>query len=229
MKKLLSGFTKFDMILWSISTATVLAAYCLLPSGEPIGCIASLIGITALILLAKGRAAGQILMIIFSLIYAAISFQTKYYGEMLTYLLMTAPMAVFSLISWIRNPYKNGKSVKVATLNAKKISMMLIFTLSVTVVFYFILAYCGTASLLISTISVATSFFAASLTFLRSPYYALGYSLNDIVLIILWSIASGGKAEYIVMVICFSVFLINDMYGFICWQEMKKKQLRDGD
>ncbi len=226
MNKLLSGFTKFDITLWSISTVIILTSYCLLPSGNPAGCIASLIGITALIFLAKGRAAGQILMILFSTIYAVISFQMRYYGEMLTYMLMTAPMAVFSLISWLRNPYKSGKSVKIAKLNAKKLIAMLILTAAVTVIFYFILAYFGTASLLISTISVSTSFFAASLTFLRSPYYALGYTLNDIVLIVLWSIASGGNPEYIVMVICFSVFLINDMYGFFCWQSMKKKQLR---
>ena len=48
----------------------------------------------------------------------------------------------------------------------------------------------NTPNLIFSTISVVTSFFAASLTMLRSSYYALGYASNDIVLIILWILAS---------------------------------------
>ncbi len=43
-------------------------------------------------------------MIIFSLLYGIISYTFSYYGEMITYLGMTMPMAVFALISWLRNP-----------------------------------------------------------------------------------------------------------------------------
>lgn len=38
-------------------------------------------------------------MILFSLLYGIISFTFSYYGEMLTYVGMTMPMAVFALIS----------------------------------------------------------------------------------------------------------------------------------
>ena len=47
-----------------------------------------------------------------------------------------------------------------------------------------------TPNIVFSTISVTTSFLAASLTMLRSSYYALGYAMNDIVLIVLWVLAS---------------------------------------
>ena len=71
--------------------------------------LASLIGVTSLIFNAKGNPFGQFLMVWFSLLYGVISFSFAYYGEMLTYLGMTMPMAVFSLISWLRNPYKKTK------------------------------------------------------------------------------------------------------------------------
>ena len=94
----------------------------------------------------------------------------------------------------------------------------------VTVAFYFILRTFGTANLIPSTISVITSFVAAYLTMRRSPCYALGYAANDVVLIVLWVLASIDDISYISMVICFITFLVNDMYGFINWRRMLKRQ-----
>ena len=75
-----------------------------------------------------------------------------------------------------------------------------------------------------STISITTSFIAAYLTFRRSPYFALAYASNDIVLIVLWVLASFKDISYISVVICFVVFLVNDLYGFISWLRMMKRQ-----
>jgi hypothetical protein len=82
----------------------------------------------------------------------------------------------------------------------------------------------GTARLNISTLSIATSFFAASLTYMRSPYYAVFYSANDLVLIIMWVIASREDKGCIPMIFCFVMFLANDMYGFVNWRRMERVQ-----
>lgn len=109
-------------------------------------------------------------------------------------------------------------------LEIKEIIFMVLLTLIVTVVFYFILKYFNTANLIPSTLSVTTSFLAVYLTFRRSPYFALAYALNDIVLIVLWVLASLTDSSYISVVICFIVFLVNDLYGFINWKRMEKIQ-----
>ena len=186
---------------------------------------ASLIGVTSLIFSAKGNPIAQVLMIIFSLIYGIISFSFAYYGEMITYLGMTMPMAVFALVSWLRNPYNGNKSqVKVNHIHRSEVAFMLILTAVVTVVFYFILEFFNTANIVPSTISVTTSFLAVYLTFRRNPFFALAYAANDIVLIVLWIMAVMTDLSYVSVVICFTVFLANDIYGFINWQKMKKKQ-----
>ena len=168
-------------------------------------------------------------MIVFSLLYGIISFSFAYYGEMITYLGMTMPMAVFSLISWLRNPYKGNKSeVEVNRIRKVEQVFMWLATIAVSVIFYFILKYFNTANLLPSTISVTTSFLAAYLTFRRSPYFALAYAANDIVLIILWVMASISNIHYISVVVCFVAFLFNDIYGFVSWQNMKKRQSKNG-
>lgn len=59
---------------------------------------------------------------------------------------------------------------------------------------------------------------AAALTMLRTSYYALGYAANDIVLIVLWVRASLEEPAYIPIIVNFTIFFVNDLYGFISWR-----------
>ncbi len=223
--KILKYFSRFELALWSSSLLLITLFYCLFDRSSTLTLIASLLGATSLIFCAKGNPIGQFLMIIFSILYGIISYSFAYYGEMLTYLGMSGPMALFSLISWLRNPYNGKKSeVKVNRIKAGEIAFMLTLTVFVTFVFYFLLKYLGTASLIPSTFSVTTSFIAVYLTFRRSPYFALAYALNDIVLIVLWVIATSVEVSYISVVVCFVMFLANDLYSFVNWKRMEKKQ-----
>ena len=94
----------------------------------------------------------------------------------------------------------------------------------ITTLFYFILKYFNTANLLISTISVTTSFSAVYLTFRRSEYYAVAYGANDIVLIVLWGLMCIKDISYLSVVTNMLVFLLNDTYAFINWRKMRKRQ-----
>ena len=164
-------------------------------------------------------------MVVFSLLYGIISFTFAYYGEMITYLGMTMPMAIFALISWLRNPYNGNKAeVKVNSISRMETVLMWVMTVAVTVLFYFILEQFNTANIVPSTISVTTSFLAVYLTFRRSPYFALAYAANDIVLVVLWVLASLCDVRYISVVVCFAAFFANDIYGYLSWQKMKKRQ-----
>ncbi|MBO5410263.1 MAG: nicotinamide mononucleotide transporter, partial [Clostridia bacterium] len=172
-----------------------------------------------------GNPFGQLLMVIFSILYGIISYSFAYYGEMATYLGMTGPMALFALISWLRNPYKGKRSVvAVNRISGKEVIFILVLTAVVTVLFYFILGYFNTANMLPSTLSVTTSFIAVYLTFRRSPWFALAYAANDIVLIVLWILAALQDISYVSVIVCFAVFLVNDLYGFFSWLKMEKSQ-----
>lgn len=218
-------FSLKEKLLWGISTALIIISFAIFDRENYLTLAASLVGATSLIFNAKGNPFGQFLMIVFSILYGIISFTFAYYGEMITYLGMTGPMAVFALISWLRNPYNDNKSeVKVNTLKRKEIVFMFVLSAVVTVIFYFILVKLNTANIIPSTISVTTSFLAVYLTFRRSSFFALAYAANDIVLIVLWVMASITDASYISVVICFAVFLVNDLYGFINWAKMKRRQ-----
>lgn len=221
----LAYFTKGEWALWLGSVASIVVSYTLFEQSEYLTLWASLIGVTSLIFCAKGNPIGQGLMVVFGLFYGYISYTFAYYGEMITYLGMTLPMAVVALIAWLRHPYQgNHAQVKVHRLTRPEFHLMWVLTLVVTVVFYHILAFFGTANLLPSTLSITTSFMAVFLTYKRSPYFAIVYACNDLVLIVLWLLATAQDVRYLAVVVCFVAFFINDIYGFISWRRMAKAQ-----
>lgn len=223
--KICSKLNKTEFAIWLLSVITIAVSFLLVSEKDYLTLTASLIGATALIFVAKGEVLGQILTVVFSIFYGVISFKFRYFGELITYVGMTAPIALMSAVTWLKNPYKKGESeVKIAKLTKGKIILMIVLTAVTTFVFYFILRYFNTANLFFSTVSVATSFSASYLMLFRSPYYAVAYAANDVVLIILWVLASVTNIQYVPMVICFVIFLVNDLFGFISWQKRKKQQ-----
>ena len=228
LKSFIEYFSKTELFLWCSSVTLIILSFILFDRTNYMTLAASLLGVTSLIFNAKGNPVGQVLIILFSLLYGIISYTFAYYGEMITYLGMTMPMAALALISWLRNPYNGNKAeVAVNRVHRKEVAFMCGLTVIVTAVFYFILEYFHTANIIPSTLSVTTSFIAVYLTFRRSAYFAIAYAANDLVLIILWVLASFSDMKYISVVVCFMAFFVNDVYGFLNWRKMEKRQARE--
>ena len=225
MNNPIRSLSRREWALWLASLAVVLIANLMTPELDPLTMAAALIGVTSLVFAAKGNVWAQILMIVFSILYGVISFRFRYWGEMITYLGMTLPMAVWSTVTWLKNPSKeNGSEVAIQTLARRHLTLLAVSTVAVTAVFYFILKALGTPNLFFSTVSVITSFLAAALTMLRSSYYAMGYAANDVVLIVLWVMASMENPAYIPVAVNFGIFLLNDLYGFVSWKKREVLQ-----
>ncbi len=228
LKNPFKALNKTELVIWIISLLVVTSSLLMSQSTSPLALLSSLIGVTALIFLAKGDVWGQILSVVFAVLYAVVSIKFRYWGEAVTYLAMTAPSSAAGAVSWLKNPYKgNLNEVKIKRLSTKEKLLCAPLTAAVTVIFYFILRALDTPNLFFSTVSIATSAVASYLTILRSSYYAVAYSLNDIVLIVLWSLAAMQNPSYTPMIMCFVMFLVNDLYGFVSWRAREKKQNKE--
>lgn len=220
--------TKREWFIWLCSLIIVLVSNLLTADLDILTLAAALIGVTSLIFAAKGNVWAQILMVVFSILYGIISFRFRYWGEMITYLGMTMPMAVWSAITWFKNPSEgNSSKVAIQKLTKRHVIWLTVSTVLVTVVFYYILMLLDTPNIVFSTISIVTSFLAAALTMLRSSYYAVGYAANDVILIVLWVLASLENPAYIPVVVNFVIFFVNDMYGFVSWKKREVRQAVD--
>ncbi len=225
LKNPFSTLKKHEWLLWGISIIVVLISNIIAGEIYLPTLAATLIGVTALIFIAGGNVWGQILTVIFSFLYSITSFKFRYYGEIVTYLGMTMPIAAASVVTWLKNPYKPGATVvKIQKLSFRQKIATVFLTIGVSWIFYYILKYLGNANLLVSTVSVTTSFLASYLMLKRNSWYAVAYAANDIVLIVLWVMAAVEDMAYFPFVICFLMFLINDIYGFISWKLREKKQ-----
>ncbi len=219
------NLSKKEWFFWIWALVIIVVSNLLSGKTDALTLSATVIGVTALVFAAKGNVWAQILMIAFSIIYGVISYRFHYWGEMITYLGMTLPMAVWSTVTWMKNPSKeNGSEVEIQKLKCKHITVLILTGIMVTAAFYVILRYFDTPNIIFSTVSVTTSFFAASLTMLRSSYYALGYAANDIVLIVLWVLASMDNSAYIPVAVNFVIFFFYDMYGFVSWKKRETMQ-----
>ena len=225
VKEFFKSVTPVEYCLWGGGILAILLSFFLCGNTDYLNLVGSLWGCTTLILLAKGNVVGAFMSILFSAYYGYVSFTMHYYGEMLTYLCMTAPLSVIAVVSWLKHPFEGKRSeVEIASPKLSRYLAVLVLSLPVTVAFYFILHALGTNNLVWSTVSVLTSFIAVSFSYLRSPWYAAAYAANDVVLIVLWSLAAAENSEYIALAVCFSVFFFEDMYGFLNWLRMRKKQ-----
>lgn len=218
------GFTIFEWCLWIGSLAAITAAQFAARSDDYLSYSASLVGVTSLIFAARGDPAAPLLCCVFSVIYAIVSYSFAYYGEMIIYLFMQIPVSLASFITWLKNLNRENIQVKTGKMTLETLMIVLVLDVVITSVFFFILQYFHTANLIPGTISVATSFAALFLMALRIPQYALAFILNDVVMIVLWSLAISRDLSYISLVVCFSIFLINDGYTFICWMKRQRKE-----
>lgn len=227
MKKIRNPFknlNKFEWILWTFSLAAIIASFFAVGSSDYATLATSLLGVTALIFAAKGDVFGMIIMLIFSLTYSFVSFMFGYYGEMIIYLCMQLPCCTASLVSWLKHPSDKGTAeVKVGEFKKKYLAVLIPLAVAITVAFYFILQAFNTQNLIVSTLSVTTSFVALFLMVLRVPAYAVAFIFNDIVLIVLWSLACVQDIGYLALAVSFGIFLINDTYTFICWTKRKRQ------
>lgn len=228
MKKFFQGITLFEWLLWGCGVVVILVSFFAFGNTQYLYLANALVGATALIFVSKGNPVGQILSVVFGVLYGIISYFFRYYGEMITYLGMTAPTAIWALISWLKNPFRGNRSeVTVNNISKKEWGLLAALSVAVTVAFYFILRALHTANLAVSTVSVLTSFLASYLSARRSRFYALFYAFNDVVLIVLWSLACRESLTYLPMVICFVIFLVNDGYGFFHWSRSEKRQSKE--
>ena len=151
MKKLLPYFSMFEIVLYLCSIIIITISFFVFHNNQYLYLIGSLIGATSLIFLAKGHFFGQIFMIVFALFYGYVSYSYRYYGEMITYIGMTLPMAISSLISWLKHPF-NQNEVKVNELKKFHYLIIGVSSIVITIVFYFILNALKTNNLIISNL-----------------------------------------------------------------------------
>ena len=176
------------------------------------------------LLLAKGKYSCYIVGIISTFFYAFVSFSNQYYGEVIIAMCCTLPLMVIGLINWLKHQ-DNTNTVIIKEITKKELLLVLLSQAIMFIGYYFLLKIFNTNNLLVSTFSVVASIIATYLTARRSEHGFIGFIINDIILIVLWSLpVLNGNTSIIPALLCPVLLLINDIYGVYNWKRIKKTQ-----
>ena len=226
MGKIFGKWTLFEILFLSFSVIAITLCFALGIDKNVFSYIVSLVGIVSVIMIAKGLVIAPMINLVYCVLYSILSIFQHYYGEAIIYIGLMMPIYVFSIISWIKNRNKDRQDVvSINKIKGMEYLYLSLVTIAATVGFYFLLKAMNTSELIISTLSLISSAVASYLMLRRCSYYAIGFIVNDIILIALWSmvVVSNGMG-YLPSVLCFCIFLINDVYGFIHWKIEEHRQ-----
>ena len=179
--------------------------------------------ITNALLSSKGKPECYIFGFTGIIFYGYLSYQQKYFGELIIILFMSIPVMIMGVISWLKN--KDDESIIINTLSKKEIILVILSQVIMFFLYYYILKLFNTSMLVTSTLSIIMSLLALYFGSRRSEICYYFYILNDIVGIALWimPILNGEKAMFSVLFGPILLF-VNDIYGIYNWKKLKKKQ-----
>ncbi len=229
MKKILKNWNWFEIIFLIVSYIVLTLCFVLGTEKNTFSFIVSLVGVSSVMLVAKGLTIAPIVSIIYNILYATLSVTQKYYGETIIYTVIMIPLSIITLVSWVKN--KNGgkgEQVQVNKISKKEYLILSLVIVVVTIGFYFLLKALHTNELIVSTISLVAPVISAYLMLRRSSYYAICFIVSNAVLIVLWglSIKTAG-AGFLPTICSFVIFTVLDVYGLIHWKQEEKRQNKE--
>lgn len=131
---------------------------------------------------------------------------------------------IIGLINWIKHQ-DDTNTVIIKDITRKELIIVLISQAVLFYGYYYLLKMFNTSNVFVSTFSIVASLIATYLTARRSEYGFIGFIINDLILIVLWSIPIfTGNLAIIPVVLCPILLLINDIYGVYNWKKIKTEQ-----
>jgi nicotinamide mononucleotide transporter len=211
--------------LWSLIFTGVIVALSIVWKDSWYGLICSLTGIFCVILAAKGRIFNYYIGIINVLLYAFISYQNKYYGEVMLNAFYFFPMQFVGLAIWLR--HKNPRiidTVKVRFLSNKYRFLWAAICAIGTVSYGFVLKKLGGNLPFLDSSSTVLSVIAMILMSWRYMEQWILWIIVDIVSVILWLVVMLNGGNDITILLMWTAYLVNAIYGLIVWIRMYKMQ-----
>jgi len=224
MKRYFKGWNLFEKI-WLL-TFTLVNIYLFFAWQDSwIGLIASLTGMLCVVLTAKARISSFYWGLINILTYSYVAYKSAYYGDVMLNMLYFLPMTFIGIYFWKRNLKKNNKGeVAVKSLNWKNRFIWFGSAIIILIIYGLILKIIKGTLPFIDSATTVFSIIATIMLNKRLTEQWFFWIMVDVLSIIMWAyifIKSQGDVSMLVM---WSAFLVNALYGYYNWRKMEKNQ-----
>ena len=216
LKKDFLGWKKWQ-ILWIVFANVMILGVSLYLGDTVIGILASLTGVTCVILCGMGKVSNYFFGTINVLLYAIVAWNAKYYGDVMLNLFYYFPTNMIGWVAWIKHMDKEKNEVYKKRMTWKQ-DVMLAFISVVGVLGYsYVLKLLGGNLPMVDSMSTVFSVIAQILMIKRFMEQWIIWIIVDIVSVIMWVAAFFNGGESIAVLIMWSVFLVNAVIMFVKW------------
>lgn len=208
--------------LWLISIVFVMLIVGIVVKSNIIQMVSSISGVIYVALIAAEKRAGYIFGIINVIFYSIVSFSQELYGLTLYNMLYSLPVLVYGYVKWGN---KEDNDIRTLSSNTRLITICIVILLIIMYVQTGMLLGGALANLIVDGISVIIG---AISTFLMTRKYIeqwVGFITVNVTTLIYWIINSVGNSSNYIMIIMWSIYTLNNIYGIVLWSKSRKEKL----
>lgn len=193
-----------------------------------LGFISSFTGMICVVLVAKGKISNYYFGIVQAGTYAYIAYTYGLYGEAMLNGLFYLPIQFIGIYLWNKHRASNstkGEDVSVRKLNIKGWIILVAVSVISSLAYAKVLQAIGGQQANLDSVAVVLSVIAQFLMLKRFAEQWVLWIVVNMISIVLWIVTlvnSGGNDWS--MLVMWTAFLFNSIYGYVNWLKMSKKQ-----
>lgn len=229
MKKLLerikrefTGWKKWQ-IVWIVLANSIILGVSLYMGDTAIGIVASLTGVTCVILCGMGRVSNYFFGTINVVLYAVVAWKARYYGDVMLNLLYYFPTNIIGWVVWSKHLNQEKNEVYKKRMTLMQDILLAIISAAGVLGYSYILKLLGGNLPIVDSMSTVFSVIAQILMIKRFTEQWVIWIIVDIVSVIMWIAAFFTGGESVAVLMMWSVYLANAVIMFVKWLKESKQ------
>ncbi len=223
IKDELTGWKTWEIIWLVLNVLSIIVlSICL---GDNLrGIIAAVTGVMYVVLTGKGKVSGYIFGLINVVLYAIISFEAKYYGEVMLNALYYIPMHFVGWFMWRKHMDDETKAIVKERMSVKWELILIVISIVAIIVYGYLLEKLGGNLPYIDSISTCLSVLAMVLSVRRMIEQWVLWTIVNGVTVYMWIADYMQGGNDIATLLMWCVYLINGIIILIKWIRDMKRQ-----
>ena len=220
LKNFWTGYNTFEKLFMLFGVLLQIAVFMIYPD-TPLNIIAGLAGVVSVVMCAKGRTMFYFVGFIQTVTYLVLSWQNKFYGEVLENLFYFVTM-IWGIFVWKSNETKNEdgtEDVLAKVFTVKQWIFSIVGTVIATIAMGYWLTSIGSAQAYTDAATNVMAIFAQLLMVRRYREQWAWWLVIDVFCIKLWWVAGNWS-----MVAMYIFWTANTIYGWINWSKLNATQ-----